>query len=65
MNLFAEQKQTQTLKTNLGYQRGQVGGVDGRDGPGVWDWHMHAEVYGRIGHWQTCCTAQGTLPNIL
>ena len=22
---------------------------DGRDGLGVWDWHMHTEVYVRIG----------------
>ena len=21
----------------------------GRDGLGVWDWHMHTEVYGMIG----------------
>ena len=26
-----------------------VGG--GRDGPEVWDWYMHTEVYGMIGQW--------------
>ena len=24
----------------------------GRDGLGVWDWHMHTEVYGMIGQWE-------------
>ena len=23
----------------------------GRDGLGVWDWHVHMEVYGMIGQW--------------
>ena len=23
-----------------------------RDGLGVWDWHMHTEVYGMIAHWE-------------
>jgi len=27
-----------------------VGGDGGRDGLGVWDWHMHTEVYEMIGH---------------
>ena len=27
--------------------KGQVGG---RDGLGVWDWHVHIEVYGIIDH---------------
>ena len=39
---------SQTLKT-YSYQRGQVG--LGRDALGVWDWHMHTEVYGVIGQW--------------
>ena len=44
MNLFAEQKQTHRLwkKKTYGYQRGWVGG---RDGLGVWDWHLHTVVY--------------------
>ena len=25
--------------------------MGGRDGLGVWDWHMHTEVYGMIGQW--------------
>ena len=29
-----------------GYQRGQVVGWGG---VGVWDWHLHTEVYGRSG----------------
>ena len=49
MNLSVEQKQTQTLKTNLWLAKGIGGG--GRDGLGVWDWHMHTEVYGMIGQW--------------
>ena len=27
-----------------------MGGL-GKGGLGVWDWHMHTEVYGRTGHW--------------
>ena len=23
----------------------------GRDGLGLWDWHMHTEIYGIIGQW--------------
>ena len=39
---------SQTLKY-FGYKRGQVG--DGRDRLGVWDWHVHTEVYEMIGQW--------------
>ena len=46
MNLFAEHKPTHRLWKNYGYQRIQVAG---RDVLGVWDWHMHTEVYGMIG----------------
>ena len=49
MNLFAEQKQTHRLWKTYDYQKGQVG--EGRDGLGVWDWHMHTEVYEMIGQW--------------
>ena len=41
---------SQTLKTNLKLPNG-TGGWGGRDGQGVWNWHMHTEVYGMIGHW--------------
>ena len=34
---------SQTLKTNLWLPKGQVAG---RDGLGVWDWHMHIVVCG-------------------
>ena len=44
MNLFAEQ--THKLWKTYGYQRGQV---RGRDGLGVWDWHLHTEMYGMTG----------------
>ena len=27
----------------------EIGGVRGRNGLSVWDWHMHEEVYGAIG----------------
>ena len=27
----------------------QMGQVEGRDGLGVWDWHLHTEVYGMTG----------------
>ena len=47
MNLFTKQKQTHRLWKTYGYPMGQVG--DRRDGLGVWDWHMHTEVYGMIG----------------
>ena len=23
----------------------------GRDGLGVWDWHLHTEIYGMMGRW--------------
>ena len=26
-------------------------GEAGRDGLGIWDWHMHTEVYGMISQW--------------
>ena len=47
MNLFAKQKKNKTDFENklYGHLRGQVWG---RDGLGVWDWHMHAEVYGMV-----------------
>ena len=47
MNLFAERIQTYRLwKQTYGYQSGHV---VGRDGLGVWDWHMHTVVYGMAG----------------
>ena len=47
MNFFAEQKQTHRLwKQTYGYQRGQMAG---RDGLGVWDWHIYTVVNGTIG----------------
>ena len=36
-----------TLKTNLQLPKGA--GCGG--GLGVWDWHMHTEVYEMIGQW--------------
>ena len=36
------------LKTNLWLPKGTDGG---RDGQGVWDCHMHTEVYGMTGQW--------------
>ena len=62
MNLFVEQKEieSQTLKTydcqrgalkTYNCQRGQ--GRKGLEGwTGVWDWHVHTEVYGMIGQWE-------------
>ena len=44
MNLFTKQKQTQ--RTNLRLPKGRGGG---RDGLGIWDWHMHTTVYGMDG----------------
>ena len=35
------------FKTNSWLPKGTGGG--GRDGLGVWDWHMHTEVYGMTG----------------
>ena len=61
MNLFSGQEQTHKLrKQTYGYQRGQVGGWIG--GLGL--------AYAHCGIWndwptETCCVAQGTLPNIL
>ena len=49
MNLFAEQKQTQTLQ-NLWLPKGAGWGIRGHVLV-VWVWHMHTEVYGMIGHW--------------
>ena len=49
MNLFTEQKDSQTLKTNLGLPKGTGGG--GRDGPGVWDWNMNTVINELIGQW--------------
>ena len=46
INIFEEQKQTQTLK-NLWLPKGTGG--RGKDGLGAWDWHMHTEVYGTMG----------------
>ena len=45
MNLFPEQKQTQTLK-HLWLPKGTGWG---KDGLRIWDWHMHTEVYAMIG----------------
>ena len=49
MNLFAVQKQSHRLWKTYGYQRGQAEG--GWNGLGIWDWHIHMEVYGMIGQW--------------
>ena len=38
---------SQTLKINLWLLKG-TGGV-GRDGLGIWDWHMHTGIYAMIG----------------
>ena len=40
---------SQTLKMNLWLPKGT--GVMGRDGLGVWDWHIHTVKYGMIGQW--------------
>ena len=47
MNLFAGQKRTHGLREwTYGCQRGWGGGSkEGRDGLGVWDWHVHAAIY--------------------
>ena len=47
---FISRTDSQTLKTISGFQRGEV---VGRDGLGVWDWHIHTVVYGMIGQWGT------------
>ena len=49
MNLFAEQKQTQTFKKIIFTKGDRRDG--GRDGLGIWNWHMHTEVYGMIDQW--------------
>ena len=50
MNLFVELKQTHGLrKQTCGYQSGQV---EGRDGLGLGDWHMHTVVPGMTGQQQ-------------
>ena len=40
-------------------------GVGGRDGLGIWDWHMHTEVYDMNSQRGPYCIAQRTLPSIL
>ena len=40
---------SQTLKNS--WLPNGTGGWRGRDGQGVWNWHMHTEVYGMIGQW--------------
>ena len=47
MNLLAEQKQTQTLKKLMVTKGNRWRG--GRDGLGLWDWHMPTEVSGTMG----------------
>ena len=47
MNLFAEQKQTHDFEKIM-VTKG-ASGVCGKNGLGVWDWHMHTEIYGMIG----------------
>lgn len=37
-------KMSVSLKTKKGYE-------GGRNGLGVWDWHVHTEVCGVTGHW--------------
>ena len=45
---FRIETDSQTLKTKLWLQKWK-GAM--RNGLGVWDWHMHTEVYGMIGQW--------------
>ena len=47
---------SQTLK-NLWLPKGDRRGVGVREGLGVWDWHIHTEVYGMIGQWGICSRA--------
>jgi len=47
--IYRKETDSQTLK-NLWLPKG-TGSRGGRDGLGVWDWHMHTEVYGMIGQW--------------
>ena len=63
MNLFSEQKQTHRLWKTYGYPMGQVG--DRRDGFGVWDWHMHTEVYGMIGQQGTAVEQRTTQYSVI
>ena len=42
------EKDSQTLK-NLQLPKGTGDRSGGREGLGVWDWHLHTEVYGMIG----------------
>ena len=46
MKLFAEQKQTDFEDKLIDIKGDKLWG---RDGMGVWDWHMHTMVYGMIG----------------
>ena len=39
------------ISKTYGYQRGRAEDGRVRDGLGVWDCHMHTEVYGMIGQW--------------
>ena len=62
MNLFVEQNKTCRLE-NIMVTKGVS---EWGDSLGVWDWHMHTEVYGMIGQWGPAAyIAQRTLPNIL
>ena len=45
MNLFTEQIQNRLRKQTYGSQSGKGAG---RDGLGVWDWHVHIAVYGTM-----------------
>ena len=45
--MYKTETDTETLKTNLWLQKGTGG--QGRDGLGVWDWHMYTEVHGMDG----------------
>ena len=45
MNLF-ENRNKQTLKSNLWLPKGTGGGAG--DGVGIWDWHTNTEVHGMI-----------------
>ena len=36
-----------------------------RDGLGVWDWHVHAEVYGTIGQQGTAVADRELYPDYL
>ena len=62
MNLFAEQKQTQTLKTNLWLPKGMGGEEGWTVGLGLAYAHLGIRSDWPIG---TCCIAQRTLPSIL